>query len=241
MQKPAQPGQIAFDDRGNAIYEWQDESLKQEGEAGERARNQALAHPGLAIVEEETPVNAPIRSNPKGLRVGYNPYESGVLAKKGPQKKPRPARAVEVDGSEAQGEAGRPRRISCRAKPTARHSQLSDLLLMSAAEKSPQLREPQLRALAARAQKSFFQRAAEARRVPVRFLVAPAADLVQLRQEAHGVKHPGVQRFAESGRPVAGSSARRQSRTCRPRPAAPAPAATRCGRAPGSRPGSGSG
>jgi hypothetical protein len=87
VQKPAQPGQIAFDDRGNAIYEWQDESLKQEGEAGERARNQALAHPGLAIVDDEAPVNAPIRSNPKGLRVGYNPYESGVLAKKGPPKK----------------------------------------------------------------------------------------------------------------------------------------------------------
>ena len=87
VQKPAQPGQIAFDDRGNAIYEWQDESLKQEGEAGARARNQALAHPGLAIVDDEAPVNAPIRSNPKGLRVGYNPYESGVLAKKGPPKK----------------------------------------------------------------------------------------------------------------------------------------------------------
>jgi hypothetical protein len=85
--QPGQPGQIAFDDRGNAIYEWQDESLKQEGEAGERARNQALAHPGLAIVDDEAPVNAPIRSNPKGLRVGYNPYESGVLAKKGPPKK----------------------------------------------------------------------------------------------------------------------------------------------------------
>jgi hypothetical protein len=66
-RKPSQPGQIAFD--------------------GERARNKALAHPGLAIVEEETPANAPIRSNPKGLRNGYNPYESGVLAKKGPRRK----------------------------------------------------------------------------------------------------------------------------------------------------------
>ena len=87
VEKPGQPGQIAFDARGNAIYEWQDESLKQEGEAGERARNQALAHPGLAIVDDEAPVNAPIRSNPKGLRVGYNPYESGVLARKGPPRK----------------------------------------------------------------------------------------------------------------------------------------------------------
>ena len=33
-------------------------------------------------------MNAPIRSNPKGLRNGYNPYESGVLAKKGQSKSP---------------------------------------------------------------------------------------------------------------------------------------------------------
>ena len=63
-------------------------SLTEEGEAGDRARNKALANPGLAIVEEEGPANAPIRSNPKGLRVGYNPYESGLLARKGQKKKP---------------------------------------------------------------------------------------------------------------------------------------------------------
>jgi hypothetical protein len=85
-QKPSQPGQIAFDDRGNAVYEWKEDYLTEDGAVGERARNKALAHPGLAIVEEESPANAPIRSNPKGLRNGYNPYESGVLAKKGPRK-----------------------------------------------------------------------------------------------------------------------------------------------------------
>ena len=81
------PGQIAFDDRGNAIYEWSDDAtLHEEGEAGERARNQALEHPGLTIVDDE-PARGPIRSNPKGLRQGYNPYESGVLAKKEWKKK----------------------------------------------------------------------------------------------------------------------------------------------------------
>ena len=55
-------------------------------QSGERARNKALAHPGLSIVEDEGPANAPIRSNPKGSRVGYNPYESGLLGKKGPRK-----------------------------------------------------------------------------------------------------------------------------------------------------------
>jgi hypothetical protein len=82
------PGHIAFDDRGNAVYEWQDGSLTEDGEAGERARETALAHPGLAIVDDDVPANAPIRSNPKGLRVGYNPYESGLLARKGVRKKP---------------------------------------------------------------------------------------------------------------------------------------------------------
>jgi hypothetical protein len=87
VKTPARPGQIGFDDRGNAVYEWQDERLKQEGEAGERARDKALTHHGLAIVEDEAPVNAPIRSNPKGVRVGYNPYESGLLNRKAGKKR----------------------------------------------------------------------------------------------------------------------------------------------------------
>ena len=86
-QKPSQPGQIAFDDRGNAIYEWQEDYLTEDGAAGERARDKALAHPGLAIVEDEGPANSPIRNNTKGMRTGYNPYESGLLSKKGPRKK----------------------------------------------------------------------------------------------------------------------------------------------------------
>jgi hypothetical protein len=90
--QPGPPGQIAFDDRGNAVYEWQDGRLKEDGEAGERARDQALALPGLAIVDDETPANAPIRSNPKGLRIGYNPYQSGLLAKRGQAQAPRKRR-----------------------------------------------------------------------------------------------------------------------------------------------------
>jgi hypothetical protein len=86
-EQPAQPGHIGFDERGNAVFEW-DGSLTEEGEDGDRARNKALANPGLAIVEDEGPSNAPIRSNPKGLRIGYNPYESGLLARKGQKKKP---------------------------------------------------------------------------------------------------------------------------------------------------------
>jgi hypothetical protein len=83
----AKPGEIAFDDRGNAVYAWSDDRLVEDGEDGERARERALAHPGLSLVDDEPATNAPIRSNPKGLRQGYNPYESGVLAKKQVNKK----------------------------------------------------------------------------------------------------------------------------------------------------------
>ncbi len=82
VDRQKQPGHIAFDDRGNAVYEWNDDRLGQDGEDGERARKRALAHPGLSMMEDEPNPNDPIRSNPKGLRVGYNPYESGLLAKK---------------------------------------------------------------------------------------------------------------------------------------------------------------
>jgi hypothetical protein len=79
------PGHIAFDDRGNAVYEW-NAQLDVEGEDGERARQQALEHPGLSLVDDE-PANAPIRNNVKGARLGYNPYESGLLTKREARKK----------------------------------------------------------------------------------------------------------------------------------------------------------
>lgn len=85
--RPHTAGQIAFDERGNAVYEWKDARLGEDSQAGETARRKALEHPGLSIVDDEAPASAPIRSNPKGLRVGYNPYESGMLAKKEFKKK----------------------------------------------------------------------------------------------------------------------------------------------------------
>lgn len=75
-------GKIGFDELGNAQFEWHDEQLNEDSDTGERLRRKALSHPGLAIVDDEPPPNAPIRQNPKGLRVGYNPYESGMLTKK---------------------------------------------------------------------------------------------------------------------------------------------------------------
>jgi hypothetical protein len=86
--EPEQPGRIKFDERGNAIYAWNEDQLSLDGEEGERARRKALDHPDLAMVEDEPVVNAPIQHNTRGLTVGYNPYESGLLAQKEqPRKK----------------------------------------------------------------------------------------------------------------------------------------------------------
>jgi hypothetical protein len=85
--EPRQPGRIAFDERGNAIYAWNEDQLSLEGEEGERARRKALDHPDLAMVDDEPVVNAPIQNNIEGLKLGYNPYESGLLAQKQGAKK----------------------------------------------------------------------------------------------------------------------------------------------------------
>jgi hypothetical protein len=81
-----QPGKIKFDERGNAIYAWS-AGLAADDEDGEQARRHALDHPGLSMMEEEPVPTAPIRNNPGGLRLGYNPYESGLLVKKEWKKK----------------------------------------------------------------------------------------------------------------------------------------------------------
>ncbi|HEY5810169.1 MAG TPA: hypothetical protein VIT67_19505 [Povalibacter sp.] len=83
----AKAGKVGFDDRGNAQFEWSNDRLNEDGDLGERLRKKALSHPGLSLVDDEPPPNAPVRPNPKGLKLGYNPYESGMLTKKA--KKPK--------------------------------------------------------------------------------------------------------------------------------------------------------
>jgi hypothetical protein len=81
------PGEIGFDDRGNAVFEWGPLDLGREGEDGDHAHSRALDHPGLSLMDDDGPVNAPMRNNLKGMRQGYNPYESGLLSSKDGKKK----------------------------------------------------------------------------------------------------------------------------------------------------------
>ena len=76
-----EPGHLAMDDRGNVTWEWKDDGdLLADDTLGSAERLRALSDPNLQIKDDEDPMS-PIKSNPKGLKKGYNPYDSGVLGK----------------------------------------------------------------------------------------------------------------------------------------------------------------
>jgi hypothetical protein len=85
--EPREPGRLAEDDRGNITWQWANEDvLRADDTAGAIERLRALVDPGLDVVDDDGPTN-PIRDNPKGLKVGYNPYDSGSLGKTARMKK----------------------------------------------------------------------------------------------------------------------------------------------------------
>ncbi|MGH8310571.1 MAG: hypothetical protein ACRETX_12370 [Steroidobacteraceae bacterium] len=60
-------GHVRFDHRGNADSQiW---------------RGHPLEHPELALADEQPPRNT-LKTNGAGLKSGYDPYDSGMLAKK---------------------------------------------------------------------------------------------------------------------------------------------------------------
>jgi hypothetical protein len=75
-------GQLGTDDRGNVTWEWSDKSdLQADDTLGAAERVRALVDPRLDVVEEEDSPDNPLTVNPKRLRTGYNPYNSGALGK----------------------------------------------------------------------------------------------------------------------------------------------------------------
>jgi hypothetical protein len=83
------PGRLAEDDRGNISWQWADdaEDLLADDEVGKMERIQALSDPKLELAEDTTPPSKRAQLNERGLKTGYNPYESGTLAKKQWKKK----------------------------------------------------------------------------------------------------------------------------------------------------------
>lgn len=88
--KPAaesqEPGHLGINDQGNVTWEWSgDENLQADDTLGAAERIRVLVDPTLDVVDDEIP-NA-IKQNPKGLKKGYNPYDSGALGKQSWKKK----------------------------------------------------------------------------------------------------------------------------------------------------------
>jgi hypothetical protein len=74
-------GKIEFDELGNAL--WVPSSAGASGDVMMRL----LDDPTLAITEDNTQGNRSVKKNPAGLKKGYDPYDSGLLAKKQYKKK----------------------------------------------------------------------------------------------------------------------------------------------------------
>lgn len=79
-------GRVKFDERGNAVWEWQLATGAFGAEVSTQ-RLQKLEHPALSIADDDPTPFETVRANPLGTKKGYDPYDSGKLG-----KKPQPAK-----------------------------------------------------------------------------------------------------------------------------------------------------
>lgn len=85
-RRQSEAGRLAEDDRGNITWQWANkEVLQADDTAGAIERLRALVDPSLDIVDSD-PARQGI-ANPRGLKTGYDPYQSGALVKTGRRKK----------------------------------------------------------------------------------------------------------------------------------------------------------
>jgi len=90
-ERPAaqpEPGHLGVDDRGNVNWEWTDDhDLLADDSLGAAERMRVLVDPKLEVKDDEIDPMSPAQSNPKGLKAGYNPDNSGALGKQRWKKK----------------------------------------------------------------------------------------------------------------------------------------------------------
>jgi hypothetical protein len=80
-------GRVKFDDRGNAVWEWAIASGAYDREVSTQ-RLHKLEHPALSLADDAPTPSETVRANPLGTKKGYDPYDSGKLAKaQGPRRK----------------------------------------------------------------------------------------------------------------------------------------------------------
>ena len=81
-----EPGRLEVDDRGNVTWNWSDDDVLQADDTlGAAERLRVLIDPKLDTVDD-TGLN-PVKHNAKGLKKGYDPYDSGALGKNSWKKK----------------------------------------------------------------------------------------------------------------------------------------------------------
>jgi len=87
--KAVEPGRPGVDDRGNVTWEWASEvDQLADDPPGNAERVQALVDLAMKVQDEfEDPLHALAPGRPKGLKSGYDPYDSGELGKQGYRKK----------------------------------------------------------------------------------------------------------------------------------------------------------
>lgn len=87
--KAGDAGRLGVDDRGNVTWEWNEAvpDLVADDPIGDTARVRALVDPRLQVKDDDDDPLNPVQSNPRGLKAGYNPYNSGALGKQTWKKK----------------------------------------------------------------------------------------------------------------------------------------------------------